>query len=299
MTDLLSDDVPPGLPGGETLGVMDAVRMGWRLMMADFWPIWLLGLVVYAIQAGCGVVGATPYIGGCIALAVGLFVQAPLNAGLFFAVRRRIDGAPAQVGDLFEGFRQRYWPSVVAILLPTGLALAFGLLIAGGVFAAIGVGGAFGNHHVSEEEMLAAVGVAMLILVPLCIVFGLIMLLFVFSQLAVWDHPESGWQAMKDSVRVVKAHYMSSLGMILLFALIGLAAALAGILACCVGVFFTAPLVMVWFNATLIYLYRSWTGQPLVQPIAVEPPAEGAGPVAPTDIEPPPAPPTDVLPPGV
>jgi uncharacterized membrane protein len=115
----------------------------------------------------------------------------------------------------------------------------------------------------------------------------------------VWDHPESGWQAMKDSVRVVKAHYMSSLGMILLFALIGLAAALVGILACCVGVFFTAPLVMVWFNATLIYLYRSWTGQPLVQPIAVEVPAEGAGPVAPTDIEPPPVPPTDVLPPGV
>jgi len=299
MTDLLSDDVPQDVPGGETLGVMDAVRMGWHLMMADFWPIWLLGLVVYAIQAGCGVVGATPYIGGCIALAVGIFVQAPLNAGLFFAVRRCIDGAPANVGDVFEGFRQRYWPSVVAILLPTGLSFAFGLLVAGGVFAAIGVGGAFGNHHVSEEEMLAAAGVALIVLVPLGIVFGLIMLLFVFSQLAVWDHPESGWQAMKDSVRVVKAHYMSSLGMILLFALIGLAAALAGILACCVGVFFTAPLVMVWFNATLIYLYRSWTGQPLVQPIAVEPPAEGAGPVAPTDIEPPPVPPADVLPPGV
>jgi len=290
MTDLLSDDVPQGLPGGASVGVMDAVRMGWRLMMADFWPIWVLGLVVYAIQAGCGVVGATPYIGGCIVLAVGIFVQAPLNAGLFFAVRRCIDGSPANVGDVFEGFRQRYWPSVVAILLPTGLSFAFGLLIAGGVFAAIGVMTGV-EEHMSEEEMLAVVGVAMLVLVPLCIVFGLIMLLFVFSQLAVWDHPESGWQAMKDSVRVVKAHYMSSLGMILLFALIGLAAALAGILACCVGVFFTAPLVMVWFNATLIYLYRSWTGQPLVQPIAEEPPAYDPGPMQPTDIEPPPAPP--------
>ncbi len=298
MTDLLSDDVPQDVPGGETLGVMDAVRMAWRLMMADFWPIWLLGLVVYAIRAGCGVVGAMPYIGGCIALAVGIFVQAPLNAGMFFAVRRCIDGAPANVGEVFQGFRERYWPSVVAVLLPTGLALAFGLLIFGGAVAAGGVMTGF-EEHMSEDEMLAVVGVAMLILVLLCIVFGLIMLLFVFSQLAVWDHPESGWQAMKDSVRVVKAHYMSSLGMILLFALIGLAAALVGILACCVGVFFTAPLVMVWFNATLIYLYRSWTGQPLVQPIAVEPPAEDTGPVPPTDIEPPPAPPTDVLPPGV
>jgi len=288
MTEFPETDMYEDLPGGAGVGVMDAVRMGWRLMMADFWPIWLLGLVAYAIQMGCGLVGSVPYIGGCLALAVGLFVQAPFNAGLFFAIRRRIDGAPAQVGDLFEGFRQRYWPSVVAMLLPTGLSLAFGLLIAGGVFAAIGVGGAFGHQHVSEEEMLAAVGVAMLILVPLGIVFGLIMLLFVFSLLAVWDHPESGWQAMKDSVRVVKAHYMSSLGMILLFTLIGLAAALVGIIACCVGLFFTAPLVMVWFNATLIYLYRSWTGQPLVQPVAEEPPAYDAGPMQPTDIEPPP-----------
>lgn len=298
MTEFPETDMWQDMPGGETLGVMDAVRMGWRLMMADFWPIWLLGLVVYAIHAGCGVVGATPYIGGCIALAVGIFVQAPLNAGMFFAVRRCIDGAPAQVGDVFEGFRQRYWPSVVAVLLPTGLALAFGLLIFVGVFAAGGVMSGF-EGHMSEDEMLVVVGVAMLVLVPLCIVFGLIMLLFVFSQLAVWDHPESGWQAMKDSVRVVKAHYMSTLGLMLLFALIGLAAALAGIVACCVGLFFTAPLVMVWYNATLIHLYRSWTGQPLVQPIAVQVPAEGAGPVAPTDIEPPPAPPADVLPPGV
>ncbi len=288
MTEFPETDMYEDLPGGAGVGVMDAVRMGWRLMMADFWPIWLLGLVAYAIQMGCGLVGSVPYIGGCLALAVGLFVQAPFNAGLFFAIRRRIDGAPAQVGDLFEGFRQRYWPSVVAMLLPTGLSLAFGLLIAGGVFAAIGVGGAFGHQHVSEEEMLAAVGVAMLILVPLGIVFGLVMLLFVFSLLAVWDHPESGWQAMKDSVRVVKAHYMSSLGMILLFTLIGLAAALVGIIACCVGLFFTAPLVMVWFNATLIYLYRSWTGQPLMQAVAEEPPAYDAGPMQPTDIEPPP-----------
>ena len=298
MTDLLSDNVPQGLPGGETLGVMDAVRMGWRLMMADFWPIWLIGLVAYAIQMGCGVVNAMPYIGGCLALAVGIFVQAPLGAGLFFAVRRRIDGAPAQVGDLFEGFRERYWPSVVAVLLPMGLALAFGLLIFGGAVAAGGVMSGFGEH-LSEDDMLVVVGVAMLVLVPLCIVFGLVMLLFVFSQLAVWDHPESGWQAMKDSVRVVKAHYMSTLGLMLLFALIGLAAGILGFLACCVGVFFTMPVAMVWFNAAAIYLYRSWTGQPLVQPIAEEPPAEGAGPVAPTDIEPPPAPPTDVLPPGV
>jgi len=288
MTDLFPDDVQQDFSGGGTVGVMDAVRMGWRLVMADFWPVWVLGLVAYAIHMGCGFVGAMPYIGGCLALAAGLFIQAPLNAGMFFAVRRCIDGSPAQVGDVFQGFRERYWPSVVAILLPTGISFAFGLLIAGGVFATVAIAGGF-DGNASEEEVFATLGVALIVLVPLGIIFALVMLLFLFTQLAVWDHPESGWEAMKDSVRVVKAHFWSTLGMTLLFGLIALAAGLLGVLACCVGVFFTAPLVLVWFNATLTYLYRSWTGQPLVQPLmAEEPPAEGIGPLPPTDIEPPP-----------
>jgi hypothetical protein len=57
-------------------------------------------------------------------------------------------------------------------------------------------------------------------------------------------------------------------------------------LACCVGVFFTGPAVWVWFAGSTIYLYRSWTGRPLVQPIGGAPLA-GPGPIPPTDIQPP------------
>jgi len=275
-----------GLPGEGSLGVMDATRMGWRLMMSDFWPIWVVGLVAFAIQAGLGIVGALPYIGVCIALAVGIFVQPPLNAGLFYAIRRRIDEAPARVGDLFEGFRQRYWQSVVAILLPMAIGLVGGLAIVGIIFAAIAIAEEAGG----DEEVPIALGTAMVIVVPLAIILGLIGLLFLFSLLAVWDHPESGWEAVKDSVRVVRAHYRSCIGFGLLFALIGLGAYLAGVIACCVGVFFTMPLFLVWFNAAAIYLYRSWTGQALVQPVAGAPPVpEGtsAGPIPPSDIQPP------------
>jgi len=43
----------------------------------------------------------------------------------------------------------------------------------------------------------------------------------------------------------------------------------------------------VWFNAAAIYLYRSWTGQPLVQPIAAGGPITEGGPIPPSDIQPP------------
>ena len=292
MTDLFPDDGQQDFSGGGAVGVMDAVRMGWRLMMADFWPVWVVGLVAYAILAAVGVVGGVigivpilgPIVNGCIQLAAGIFVQPPIMAGLFYAIRNCIDGSPPQAGEVFEGFRQRYWQSVVAMLLPNIIAFVAALLIGGIVAGAVVIGDDMG----SDEEVAVAVGIALAIVIPLVIVLCLVMLLFLFSLLAVWDHPESGWQAMKDSVRLVKAHYWSCIGLALLFVVLSVAA-LAGLIACCVGVFFTMPVLMVWWSATLIYLYRSWTGQPLVQPLMAEqPPAEGIGPLAPTDIEPPP-----------
>jgi hypothetical protein len=241
--------------------------MGWRLVMSDFWPIWLVGLVAFAIQAGCGLVGAVPYIGGCISLAVAVFVQAALTAGLIYAVRRRIDGATAQVNDLFEGFRQRYWPSVIANLIPMAISFAFVVLIAAIIGGVLALMGAFGDH-ISDEEVIVMVLVGVGIGLPLVLAMILVTLLFIFWPVAIWDCPGSGWEAIKASVRVAKSHFLSLVVLAILTSLIAIAAYVAGIIALCVGIFFTIPFVSVWFAATLIYLYRSWTGQALVQPAA-------------------------------
>ena len=273
-------------PPADGLGVMDAVRMGWALLRGDFWPVWVLGLVVYAIQAGCGIFGAIPYIGGCISLVLAIFVQAPLTAGLFFAIRRRIDGAPAQVNDVFEGFRQRYWQSVVA-MLPQIIVATVWVIVTGGIVLVLLLGQGVFTHDLSHQEILVAVLTSVAVAVPLLIAMGLVMLLFLFSFLAVWDHPESGWSAVKDSVRVVRGHYLATLGLALLFGLISFAAMLVGLIACCVGIFFTMPAVMVWYSATMIYLYRAWTGRPLVQPVSEGGAAPGVEPLLPAPGEPP------------
>lgn len=307
MSELPPERMEEHLPGYEPdaggLGVMDAVRMGWQLLMSDFWPIWVLGLVVAAVLGGIGgalgvfmIIPIVNLLGACLMIVVGLFVQPPFLAGLFYAVGRVIDGQKAEAGQVFEGFRQRYWPSVVAVLLPMGIGFGIALVfggIAGVLIAATGAD--------EDEEALAAI--TLLVGLPMYLILFLVGLLFIFSLVAVWDHPESGWEAMKTSVRVVKEHYLSTLGFALLFALITVAAEIVGLLACCVGVLFTMPVVMVWSAVSMVYLYRSWTGQPLTQPLAdgpagespPPPPAPGAGtdaypggPVPPSDIEMPP-----------
>jgi len=276
-----------GLPGEGRLGVMDALAMGWHLLKSDFWALWVVALVMVAILTGCGIFGVIPYIGGCISLAVQIFIQPPLMAGLFFVIRRRIDGGKPDVAMLFEGFRQRYWQSVVA-LLPVMLAgAAVGIIVVGVMIATIAATGGFEGGEPTDEEG-AVIGITLVVvLVPLVLAMVVFQLFFLFALMAVWDHPESGWEAAKASMRLVKDHFWSALGYALLCGLIAIGASLAGMLACCVGFFFTGPAVSVWFTASTIYLYRSWTGRPLVQPIVAGGPVTGGGPIPPTDIQPP------------
>jgi hypothetical protein len=272
------------------LGVIEAMRRGWAFLKGDFWPVWTVGLVAMLLMSAIGGASGIPYIGACIAVAVGIFVQPPLTAGLFLAIRRAVDGGKANVGDLFEGFRQRYWESVVALLPPQLAAGALAVVAGIGAMAMV-IGASImeggGHGHGDEEALLAALGIGALVFVPLALAVMVFSMFFIFAALAVWDHPGRGWEAARASMRLVWANFWSVLGLMILFGLVNSAAAFLGLLACCVGMFFTVPVVMVWQTATLIYLYRSWTGQALVQAGA----ADASGPVAPTEILPPPPPP--------
>ncbi|MCX5654885.1 MAG: hypothetical protein NTY65_09590 [Planctomycetota bacterium] len=255
----------PGQPAAP-LGVFDALGMGWRLMMSDFWALWLPAFVVMLIIMGASNFG----------LVAAVLVQPPLWAGLYWLVTRKIDGAPVKVGDVFAGFQQRFGQSVLA-MLPLSLAgMVFGLAmmvvflmtIFGGV--AISAGPHGGGEEAIASEAIAAVvvlgilagGVILFVLLAAMLIFCLF---FTFVIPAVWDHPESGWEAVRTSARLVRGRFWSVLGLTILFIFIGIAANLVGMVACCIGVFFTSPIVMVWEAAAIIYLYRSWTDRPLAQ----------------------------------
>lgn len=253
----------PAPQGGAPLGVMEATRMGWRLLMSDFWPLWTVALVEMIVLVGASMFGMVATI----------VVVPPLVAGMFYVVARRIDGGPAEVGDLFAGFQKRFGQSVVGFLPVTIAASVFGmvvgLVVAGAMVICMAVAGA---GRGDEEVIIPAVIVGILAVLAigaiLFIAVEIFILFFTFVLPAVWDHPESGWAAAKDSMHLVRQHFLSVVGLALLFMVIGLGAQLVGTAACCVGTFFTGPLVVVWQTATTVYLYRAWSGRPLVQAAA-------------------------------
>ncbi len=250
-------------PPGPRLGVMEAVRMGWRLMMSDFWGLWVVAFILLLVLMASSMIGS---VGAIV-------VQPPLLAGLIYVIGRRIDGGGAEVGDLFAGFKERFGQSVVGMLPLMAASVVFGILIVLTLCVLFALGGGIIAAAEGEEAVVAVTvigGLVAFFLIEFVLILALVVfsLFFAFVPMAVWDHPESGWAAAKASMRLVRDHIFPMLGFVLVFWLVGMAAQLLGTLACCVGVFFTTPLVLVWEYAALVYLYRSWTGQALVQPIA-------------------------------
>jgi uncharacterized membrane protein len=209
---------------------------------------------------------------------VAFFAQPPLEAGLFKAIKRRVDGAKVDFADLFAAFSPMYLQTVLAGL-PAMAIDTLTQMSQTGVRLAIQFAEPLSREmHWGKEEVIVALvvvgGVTLLLILAMLIV----RLFFTFALLAIWDRQDSGVEAMKISIRIVKGHFWSVLGLTLLFLLIGFGAAVVGLLACIVGLLITIPAVTMWYKITLVYLYRSWTGQPLVQPLPEVLPPAFAGP---------------------
>jgi hypothetical protein len=291
-----SPPLSAGAPSGR-LGVIDAMRMAWRLLMSDFWMLWLLALLRGAVVLGIGLASCCLC---CFAPVVAFFTHPPLTAGFFRGLMRRVDGRAVEVGDLFAAFQYCYWPSVLAglpLILTEAFAEAIQALVrvASNLTDLVSQGVLAGGEPSTDEVMVMLGGVAGILvigLVALVVILVLValQLFFRFALVAIWDTPASGTDAIRAAWGFLKTRFWSVIGLGALFWLVFIAAFLAGALACLVGLFITLPAATAWYYLTMVYLYRSWTGQALVQPIAAAPPAPAGGPIPPTSIEPAPGP---------
>ena len=252
---------PAGRPAAP-LGVLDAIGMGWRLMTSDFWRLWVVAFLAFILSALAGP-GA-------------IIVAPPLAAGMFYVLALRMQGRPFRVGDLFQGFSQRFKPSLIAGLIPYGVLYLGPLLWV--PFHLLCVFGAMAVAEGMRDEAggFAFAGFICLdILVYTLIMLGVLVvrMLFTFAQCAVWSFPNSGWEGAKDAVRLARDHIGSVIGLWLLFVLIWLGGVIVGYLACVVGVFFVMPIVDLWYSASVVHLYTAWTGRPMpTPPVAPAPP---------------------------
>jgi len=245
--------VPPATgptPVGEAdyeLDVTGCISGGWRLLQANFGLLFGVTLVYAAIVLALAVLGMIP-IAGLLFSAVSFVIGGPLAGGVFYVFILANRGQPTAVGDLFAGFRncfgQLFLGQLVTSVL-SGLCLAPALTVLG-----IGMMPAVVQHREPSVGVAVAFGVLLLL--------GMIPMVFlstnwVFTLPLIIDRQLDFWTAMKTSWRQVSRHWWSVFALLLLGGLVYL----AGLLACGVGVLFTAPIVVGAMVLAYETLFRS------------------------------------------
>lgn len=226
---------PRELPGGRGTAWWSE---GWQVFMAA--PGTWIGLVLlmFVIVVAMAFV---PFLG-----TIAQSVLAPVFAGgIALGAHALARGKPLTVGHLFEGFRAgRFLPLVIIGLFYLAAAFVFWLVfivlvlgMAGGagLFSALTSGGANGWSNV-----LASVGVAALVFVPIALVgFALIAMAYWYAPALVVLNGEEPIEAMKKSFRAC----WRNMGAMLIYGLVFIALSIVASLPFGLGWIVLAPVL--------------------------------------------------------
>jgi len=158
---------------------------------------------------------------------------------------------------------------LIPILVVTLVGMIGGTLLFGGVsLAAVAMG---------EEDLTILIVPVILYGLIYGLVSFVIWTLFLMVPLAVWEHPDSGWDAVRDAVGLVFAHLPQAILYLVIQLVLNLIAGAAGVLLCCAGLIFTLPFAQAWAGLALVLLYRTWREQASAQRAAGAAPGEVAG----------------------
>jgi uncharacterized membrane protein len=222
------------------------------LVKNNFGILFVAVLLFAVIEGFIAGLGAIPFIGSLFSIA-NLFIVGPLLGGLYYVFIQTIRRQPVNAGDVFAGFHkefvQLFLGKIVSNLLAGLCMIPFVV-----VMVIVIVGMAAGRHGQSSEEQLRAL---LMGLIPIGLPVFLICLVptiylqvrWAFTLPLIIDKQMDFWTAMKTSWKMVGKHWWQVFGLVILIGLLNI----VGVLACCVGALFTAP---IGYGA-LMYAYET------------------------------------------
>jgi hypothetical protein len=265
--------------GDYELDIGGCISRGWNLLKENFGTLFVACLIAFALQFAfmfaLGLITApvsksllqTPVAFQLgfkyLSTAVASLVVGPLFGGLYFVYLKTIRQQETGVGDVFAGFQrafsQLFLGSLVVSLLIGLCMLPFNLVWqvkASSLLEQLQQG-----QHMAPADaqrifpelahaFVGALPVLLICLIPvtyLTVSWG-------FTLPLVIDRELKFWPAMKTSFKMVNKHWWQVFGLMILVGLISI----AGVLGCCIGVLFTAPIGI----AATMYAYETIFSRP-------------------------------------
>jgi hypothetical protein len=224
------------------LDIGGCIWNAWELLKNNFGLLFGGVAIFFLIQIGLGGLGQIPIVGLVFSLA-SIIVSGPLMGGVYYFLLKNIRRQPAEVGDVFAGFRlafgQLLLGYLVMVILTCLSALPGAVIMAFPIYMMV-------HHHAAEAGplLLALLGFIVAMIPAIYLSTG-----WVFSLPLIIDKQMEFWPAMSASRRMVGKHWWLVFGLLVVCGLIYF----AGFLACCVGLLVAMPIM---FGA-MMYAYES------------------------------------------
>lgn len=226
------------------LDIGACISNGFDLFKNNFGLLICAFLIYWAIQIGINLLSGMPFIGLVFLMGSVVFVDGPLQAGLFYVFIKAIRQLPTSASEVFAGFEFRYWQLMLGYIVPAVLfALCFIPAAAVALFAFLPL--EVRGEQPSIAHYAIVCGVAFV-----CIIFAIYVATnWFFTLPLIIDRQLDFLSAMKTSWKMVTKHWWRVFALLLLAGLIGI----VGILFCCIGLLVTAPIAI----GTLMYAYET------------------------------------------
>jgi len=235
------------LAGSHEFPVKEIITAGWEAIKANYWNCFAATAVVMAATMGVSIVASfIPFVGGFAAV----MLQGAVSGGAWIFFLKQIRKEKPVIEDAFRIFHPgaihlaiaAVIISIVSTLVILIISLPFFFTFLVGFIEVIRSGSSNNNQDFSYlfsgMGLLGALGFILAIIAAIFITS-----LWIFAPPLILDKHLDFWQAMELSRKVVMRRWIQ----VVIFVLANGLIMVAGLLACCFGMLFAAPLVMASF----------------------------------------------------
>jgi hypothetical protein len=245
---------PPGAPppGPPTIRISEWLNQAWELIK-PYWIEYVLAvLVAHVVILGAELLCVLPV----------LLVAGPMMGGIFVYVAKRMFGMPAQIPDVFKGFRRFADTFILGLALILPPLVFVPLIFLPTILAALGAGS--GNAQV-QEAMSNLSGCLGCLTAPLTILFLVVYPILagtylVFALPLVMFRRMSAIEAIRRSIEIVRPRPVEFLVFMLADLVLLWAATFLGGALFCVGFLILSPLAVSMVSAMQLLAYRDFVG---------------------------------------
>jgi uncharacterized membrane protein len=242
------------------LDIGGCISRGWELLKSNMGVLFVGALVYILIEGAIGILAQIPLIGALFSIA-NFIIAGPLIGGVFYLFIRAIRREPAEVGDIFSGFRRAFGQLFLGVFIQgllVGLCLVpFIVVLVIKLIPHISQLQHLQSGTPPDAETISALKSILFTALPVAFLCAIpatyLSVSWKFTLPLIVDKRMNFWTAMKTSRKMVAKHWWLIFGLIILISLVNL----AGFCACCVGMLFTIPIGI----AALMFAYETIFGK--------------------------------------